>query len=990
MMQLPSLIKKRQSSHFSDDDFDYDNDPFRQSTATFVSAREEPSYEDLKSQYHPRNSSNTSSSHVEPLETQADAGLTKNLEKLYKANNNNSNPALSTKNPQVSPNNIPTSLAKPASQFRESFVKSDFEKEISRGSRSPTPDLNEYAGTNSAQSPSHPASPKTTTSLNHQPAGQNIDEPADTTVQSLNIPKRTNCTFDEPPREHKREFSISSYIDGYYDDYNDTVNDDVTPPLQTTNTSTNEKAIDAQSSSADILEVKDSQAKEDVNEQAHANQSMRNVSTGTVRSIETIGTVTKHDISGQAIKKPSSVTDDKPQPQEPVLSNISEDTWIGTDISVENITGPLNVPSEQDEEQLAKTYPNQTVFEPHNISTRESNRLSELPLPSNRFNAPGARISVSDSMRSFGGDETDDTASLNTGRKSPQSFINSNRESYDQKAYSFEDSSSLGPKPSNLQQNFENTLSDDSSSVSSPATRSGFWKPIQSDFTEFGNSSVTTTGAIAGTPRHNSATPEKGDTQLDGDILNEDKTNINSTSSLNSDPNDDRYSFESDTKKTKGPTKDRYSFDTEPNEVKSTDDGKISVETSQPRQVTLEDISDKDSQPDTPVTNHQKALERDIMISLNSPKAASTEFGNINDPFQRSIHSLADSQRTVSNSKSTSSLARPTTPFSNLDAPKSLEQPSPSSPAEPDPEIAALYTSQSQLLTRPLSQLIDSEHIAQTQPLSPTRTKSPVAGSSAGDKSLSPLLEDKATEPESYYSNKASGFGNSDSGDSDKSVNNQRIDGSRQSKDIVPSSPSFSTASDIDALSENSKANKSHSRNNSVDVKSLLLDLSPQTSTISARLNDYRSYNEASDTLSPLKESLASRLNKPPTLDFRTVLTKPRSEDRREAFDSARLAQANYDSGLHVWLSQVSQGHNMRDLNKATSQVPSQPVKTGILRTSRAVPSRKLSSTLNEVSSMTQELANKLHVGKVAGKSTNAAKGFFNRGRKMWKSKDSS
>lgn len=69
---------------------------------------------------------------------------------------------------------------------------------------------------------------------------------------------------------------------------------------------------------------------------------------------------------------------------------------------------------------------------------------SPLPLPQSQFTGRG-RFSIASSVGSYA--DTDSTASLSTGRRSPQSFAASNRESYDQRSFRLSIDSTLSERP---------------------------------------------------------------------------------------------------------------------------------------------------------------------------------------------------------------------------------------------------------------------------------------------------------------------------------------------------------------------------------------------------------------------------------------------------------------------------------------------------------------------------------------------------------------
>lgn len=133
---------------------------------------------------------------------------------------------------------------------------------------------------------------------------------------------------------------------------------------------------------------------------------------------------------------------------------------------------------------------------------------------------------------------------------------------------------------------------------------------------------------------------------------------------------------------------------------------------------------------------------------------------------------------------------------------------------------------------------------------------------------------------------------------------------------------------------------KRHSRSASTGVKSLILEASPQNSpSHSARTQSSfdklvrkpslmslkgltsftsKSYGAKNTglTRAATTKSLSTGLNQPPTVDFTGVMSRD-SVDRRVAFDKARRAEAEYDSGLDTWLKQVNNENNGPELPPA-------------------------------------------------------------------------
>lgn len=125
--------------------------------------------------------------------------------------------------------------------------------------------------------------------------------------------------------------------------------------------------------------------------------------------------------------------------------------------------------------------------------------------------------------------------------------------------------------------------------------------------------------------------------------------------------------------------------------------------------------------------------------------------------------------------------------------------------------------------------------------------------------------------------------------------------------------------------------------------------------------------------------TIAARLNKPPTFDFSGILSKPRSTDRKAAFDAARQREVDYDSGLRKWLASAS---TQSGPGIYTSGVPPAPTEN---EAKLAAPSRTMSSVIRPAKSMVSSHV----INRVGEKSTKKAKGLLARGKKFMKSSDS-
>lgn len=341
----------------------------------------------------------------------------------------------------------------------------------------------------------------------------------------------------------------------------------------------------------------------------------------------------------------------------------------------------------------------------------------------------------------------------------------------------------------------------------------------------------------------------------------------------------------------------------------------------------------------------------------------------------------------------------------------------PNSPAVPDPEIAALYRDNSHFLTRPLSQLIDD--FPATQPLSPQRSRElpPI-------RSLDEVLEgNDEDEEEMFEDNQLKRTDSSSSWETqlNASTNSRNIE-PEESSDIIlnPKNPSrgpvleqASSTNSLSNLSPVSSRAESTNTEKSPKYMSMILndkDVESAPSHESVMKNrdsgnyDYLNRhgtlattiinpmaNETTSTIVP-DHPVHDKLISPPEFDFSAILTKPRSEDRKKAFDEARHKQAEYKSGLETWLEQVSaqmEPNTLRSLGVVTMPTPASHAKP-------AAPIQK-SSTIFSASSLKpkgslkpsvlkQGIAGKLSISKVGEKSSGAASRLFAKGRKLMKS----
>ena len=325
----------------------------------------------------------------------------------------------------------------------------------------------------------------------------------------------------------------------------------------------------------------------------------------------------------------------------------------------------------------------------------------------------------------------------------------------------------------------------------------------------------------------------------------------------------------------------------------------------------------------------------------------------------------------------------------------------PNSPAVPDPEIAALYRSTSHFLNRPISQIVDD--FPTTQPLSPQRSREQpqsLMGVIEGD---TPEVVDReyesndikpTTSASSWESQSVSHTLENDN--EDKSISIQK----NPSRTIPEKSPSASSLSDMSPVTSRTE---SKTDDKSVKYKSLILeddDLLSRSlshgSATSAGPSKYdylaRHGTTATTIVTPnTVKAAVDKLNKPPEFDFRAILTKPRSEDRKKAFDQARTMEVSYDCGLDTWLHQISSQADFKTLqsNGVVTNRPThthKPIQKTPSSFSTSLKPSGLKASAIVPSALKQGIAGKLSISKVGEKSSHAAKGFFARGKKLIKS----
>lgn len=259
----------------------------------------------------------------------------------------------------------------------------------------------------------------------------------------------------------------------------------------------------------------------------------------------------------------------------------------------------------------------------------------------------------------------------------------------------------------------------------------------------------------------------------------------------------------------------------------------------------------------------------------------------------------------------------------------SLEEETIGSPAEPDPEIAALYLGTTQFLNRPIS-------ILDNRPTLPLVTSRGLTGVAEGNEE---------------------GF---DAG----------IKTTQSQQSEVNMLPSESELTEIHKLSS---------------ASSTELDLGLSLA-------------------SPKMVSVSSKLNRPPVFDFREILASPHSEDRRAAFENARVREFEYDSGIQTWLEKatanVAKGYLSIGAEPGNDIFTDGVIKSTTQSTMYAqngshhpLPVRTKSVTMASFTTTTSALkagiAEKLNnIPKASGLSSKLSvkKGIFGRGRKLMKS----
>lgn len=796
---------------------------------------------------------------------------------------------------------------------------------------------------------------------------------------------------------HKRDFSISSYLDDFYnDDEKDTLAETyhAEPLVSRQDTSTPSSASDHTThSQADSHPAK---------KETTAATSIRNFSSSSVKSTSTVNTIMKpenedssddsaslEEIGFSTKDKDLSSREDEDQP---INKTPAPSSPNGAPDSTSKLTESLSSKSEQKSPPRYGTPPLSHIkfngailpdtitddaprlgdgFTPHSTLSPSS----PLPMPSSRFHVPGGRLSTSDSMRSFAGNETDDTASLSTGRKSPQSFSYSNRDSYDFRGPNTGlDSGSSPSTSSGADAHHSSVIPENSAGAptldqikkeipgpTSPVRKVGRWIPLA--YAESSESS-----------RRSSV--EAG--------FEETHTETNSA---------DNSTFH-DYKQTVNTEKERT----------------ISESSQFPALDTNNVGASSEDTKDTPVTAEQKDLERQIMDSF----AGSTSSVVIPAISRTKTPEISRQQTASPASDASSSGKRLPAPLMPSNSYETAPQPfpSPMSPTVPDPIVAELYRDSSKLLSRPISQLIPT-----TQPLLPRSRSSFIENLIEEEPDAKFLEAPFVYNGQGEESNKKDRDSSPDVSEKPSTafsappVPTLATTKSNELERVRSSSPSItSTSSDLsrsNSIAESSRQFNTHSRKESIGVKSLILDLSPSISpvqsirthasrVISGEGLTKRSSLIINDVATPSpqvpgrQKSLAELLNRPPAFDFQGILTRPRSVDRKAAFDLARQEQANYDSGLQTWLIQTSANRDMRALGKSSAPITQvQKSSTTVLGVStsaaankfkhfaaHSMQTRKLSSAFTEVSNKTHGLTDKLHISGISEKSSSALSRF--------------
>lgn len=320
-----------------------------------------------------------------------------------------------------------------------------------------------------------------------------------------------------------------------------------------------------------------------------------------------------------------------------------------------------------------------------------------------------------------------------------------------------------------------------------------------------------------------------------------------------------------------------------------------------------------------------------------------------------------------------------------------------------DPEIMELYQNSSSFLTQTSHNHVDySEKI---EPLTTTKSRSPEAeeeeeqgynyGEQEGshghtneqpDVVVSPDVDTQQHEqdvvPVSDDEDDHHSFGSKESEDEEDDEipksHNKDVDDNVS----IDSGVTSHSGSSKSALSDKIPTSEGQYEQNDSGYKTMILpeipDDSAQVSKSGQRAGESPANRNVSGDqgLRKASNNIASRLNKPPTFDFSGILSKPRSADRKAAFDAARQKELEYDSGLANWLESVSSSHNGSGIY--SSGKPPAPTEN---EAKMAAPSRTMSSVMRPAKSMVSSHV----INRVGEKSSKKAKGLFAKGKKFMK-----
>lgn len=446
------------------------------------------------------------------------------------------------------------------------------------------------------------------------------------------------------------------------------------------------------------------------------------------------------------------------------------------------------------------------------------------------------------------------------------------------------------------------------------------------------------------------------------------------------------------------------------------------------------------SVPQIQIQSNSSTADSDTENS-NSALTPTTQQNNLEKDIMKSFH---ENRSKSQNTTTANSIPAPLTqvPSAHLELRK--DESLPASPAVLDPEIAALYKNTTHFLTRPISQIGDDGVFSQTRPLSTNaHSREPSWGPVNED------LNDKTaeTEPQAESLKRASvsSYWDSDSDVDDDVKESERrereqqreMDAEReqQSEQIsMPKNPARTPMLEDDTeeifergSTENDRAEVSSKKEkfsmllsdseSSLSEPSDLASVSKRDSEVDGKYDYLARHGTTATTivtptmsktstmggLSPAisanpapsystePDKVSERLNRAPVFDFRAILTKPRSEDRRAAFDDARRREVEYDCGLETWLATISSNTGAVGIITQPTINKMPPVsghsrKPSFSKTSTFTHSLPSAFKPTAIKSGITSKLNNIHVGRVGEKSSSAAKGFFARSKKFIKS----